>query len=548
MFKQIFHKKPVIPRLSWWLVAAAMVIYTWLATNNLDRPGLHFDELLHVNAALGGLDNTFIYKEILGVPVLLMPYIGALKAYITAPIFALFGVSVATIRLPMILITAATLPLLFVAVRRLFDTRTAVVAMWLFALNPTIISLTRLDSGPVVLALVATTASLFFLERLITRGTIWSAIGLVASLAAGVFHKLNFIWFVNGMFGAAIFVYGKYFWRQMRDNQVRDRQSGSASQNHKAVILAALGILALIGLYLVISIKFNLLGYVGGDQYSWSLRLSRVASNLTSLLNGEMYINYSLTDFHSYAGTIYSALAIALIATAVLLHLRRTKRTKNRRAFWFVALALVLIVAQIIITRNAVWPWHFSAVEPLVTILLSASLVTVIGEVLRWTRQRTRTLALAILTIVAVMYHLWLFGQYLEAFDRPPRNIYWSTAIYELIDYTAASEKKIVSIDWGTHTQLLSFSKDPDKFKNESFNLNRSPLPSPARQQFTENYLREPEQYLFVLHPSRFTLFKSARKNFFELAADAGLNARLVDTIDDSPRVIFEIYHLERTQ
>lgn len=557
----------------WILVLGAMVVYLILATRTLDRPGLHFDELLHVNAALGGLDSTFIYKEIAGIPVLLMPYIGALKAYLTAPVFALFGVSVATIRLPLILITAATLPLLFVTVRRLFNARTAVVATWLFAVNPTIISLTKLDSGPVVLALLATTASLFFFERLITRGSIWSAVGLVGSLAAGVFHKLNFIWVVNGLFGAVVLTYGKHFWERWRqpgmtttketetakkiDTIKNNKAAISVNTTHRkwkissarwATLFAGLGIIVLIAMYLVVSLKFNLFGYVGGDKYSWPLRLERVASGLTSLLNGELYINYSLTDFQSIAGIVYAAIAYAIIVLSLVLTVGFRKlrgiQPKTRKAFLFITLTLALVIGQITITRNAVWPWHFSAVEPLLTILLAASVVMLVDEIFCWVRQRMRTFVLIALTIAALVYHLWLFGQYLQAFERPPRNIYWSTAIYELIDYAAATDKKFVSIDWGTHTQLLAFSKNPQKFKNESFNLNRSPLPSTAREQFTEVYLQSPNEYLFILHPSRFTLFKASRQNFFDLIAEQGLTARLVKTIDDNPRAIFEIYEL----
>jgi len=49
----------------------------------LSPPGCHYDELLFGNAALGVVDpHSFLYRTIAGVPVLLMPYVGALKAYI----------------------------------------------------------------------------------------------------------------------------------------------------------------------------------------------------------------------------------------------------------------------------------------------------------------------------------------------------------------------------------------------------------------------------------------------------------------------------------
>jgi hypothetical protein len=54
----------------------------------LSRPGCQYDELLFGNAALGVVDpHSFLHRTVVGVPVLLMPYIGALKAYLYYPIF-----------------------------------------------------------------------------------------------------------------------------------------------------------------------------------------------------------------------------------------------------------------------------------------------------------------------------------------------------------------------------------------------------------------------------------------------------------------------------
>ena len=40
------------------------------------------DEVDFVNAAQGGADNTMIYMRLGPVPILLMPYLGALKAWV----------------------------------------------------------------------------------------------------------------------------------------------------------------------------------------------------------------------------------------------------------------------------------------------------------------------------------------------------------------------------------------------------------------------------------------------------------------------------------
>src|SRR5690606_14881322 len=71
----------------WALVAG----FAGAALHRISRPGPLYDEILFVNAALGGIDGSFVHSTVLGVPFMLMSYVGALKAWLHAPVFALFG-------------------------------------------------------------------------------------------------------------------------------------------------------------------------------------------------------------------------------------------------------------------------------------------------------------------------------------------------------------------------------------------------------------------------------------------------------------------------
>ena len=70
---------------------AAACCFVFLAAFRIELPGLYMDEVDFVNAAQGGADNTMIYMRLGPVPILLMPYLGALKAWVWAPIFRVFG-------------------------------------------------------------------------------------------------------------------------------------------------------------------------------------------------------------------------------------------------------------------------------------------------------------------------------------------------------------------------------------------------------------------------------------------------------------------------
>ncbi len=56
------------------LAVAAACVFIFLASYRIELPGLYYDEVAFVNAAQGAPDNTFIYKRLGPVPVLINPY------------------------------------------------------------------------------------------------------------------------------------------------------------------------------------------------------------------------------------------------------------------------------------------------------------------------------------------------------------------------------------------------------------------------------------------------------------------------------------------
>src|SRR5262245_33799423 len=95
-------------------------IYVGLSVAFINRPGLQYDEVLFSSGALG-LDENFVELRwsVAGhqFPLMLMPFIGAIKAYMYKPIFLLFSPSAATVRLPVIIIGLVALILTYLLVR-----------------------------------------------------------------------------------------------------------------------------------------------------------------------------------------------------------------------------------------------------------------------------------------------------------------------------------------------------------------------------------------------------------------------------------------------
>src|SRR5689334_8761588 len=187
------------------IVTLSLAYFALTAATRIALPGLYYDEVLFVNAATGGVSDSFVGKRILGVPVMLMSYIGALKAYIYAPIFALFGVSPATVRLPAICISLLTLAIAFHVARVTFSPLASALLVAVMGLDPTFIFLTKLDFGPIVLMMFLKLLSLLFFFRALRAGTAGYVWLLVLCCTLGLYDKLNFIWFILALGAAALF-------------------------------------------------------------------------------------------------------------------------------------------------------------------------------------------------------------------------------------------------------------------------------------------------------------------------------------------------------
>ena len=146
--KLSLHSRRYLPNA---LAIAAACVFVLVASYRIELPGLYMDEADFVNAARGGPDNTMIYMRLGSVPLLIMPYLGALKGWVYAPVFWLFGVSALTIRLPAILIAALTLLIFFQLMQSRVGSFWAIIATWLMAVDPANLFTSRLDWGPTVL-------------------------------------------------------------------------------------------------------------------------------------------------------------------------------------------------------------------------------------------------------------------------------------------------------------------------------------------------------------------------------------------------------------
>jgi len=187
------------------LVAVAILIYLAFGIALMRAIGVEADEAIFVPLLANAKEAAF-WKSILdhAVPLMSMTYLGALKWWLYKPIFAIAGMSVISLRVPMLLIAAGTLFLLGGLLYRLSGARAAFFVALLLATDRNFLFTTACDWGPVVLQMFFQVAALTCLVRWYdTKNRVWL---VVAGLAVGLgfWDKALFVWFFSALCLAAL--------------------------------------------------------------------------------------------------------------------------------------------------------------------------------------------------------------------------------------------------------------------------------------------------------------------------------------------------------
>jgi len=494
----------------------------------LSRPGCHYDELLFGNAALGVVDPySFLYRAIAGVPVLLMPYVGALKAYLYYPIFKIFSVNLYSIRVPAILFGCLVLTLTYAYTRRLFGSRAAQITTLLLALDPTFVFTGRVDWGLSLLAILLKSIALFFLVKGIQTSQMRPFVGALFFTALGIFNRLDFIWFVN----AALVSLGIAFHREV----------ASWVRTHKGWAVVTAVALSLGGGGLAYSAIKMSLRYFDENPFDIAPlnRLRYVTRLLLHTLNGNAFY-FDTTYSHLTVPSPQGWVGLGAVATCILIGRMQRRRTWNRWIGFFVSLFSATLL-QIYVTRRASGVHHMMMLYPFPHVILGYFLA------LGWTDLRSgtggrflRAVVGSSLAVIAV-FNLGVIAQYWAAYRQDWTSPVWSSDIYALIDYVKRHKgTTFVSIDWGLHTQLLTFTRSTVPLKEMvwSFKDLRWDDPQLVRWLIDE-FLCRPD-YRFLAHSDAASVFLQAKRNFFDLAARHGLKVRRVDTV--GKRQLYEVY------
>jgi hypothetical protein len=518
-----------LPRLLLFVAGAyfAVMAGRWIAS-----PGLQYDEVLFVNAATGEPTNgLFVAKRILGLPVMLMGYIGALKAYLYYPVFQAFGVSPATVRWPVILVSLVTLALTYRVARFSFDRPVSALMVLVMSVDPTFMYLTKLDYGPVALMMVLKVTALLFALHAVSTGSPRYLWGMTAACAMGLFDKLNFIWFLLALLAAG----GVLFRTELRAMWRRDRLG---------LLLPLLMLLALTGLATVVLVVPQLAASQAAAVPASPLdRLWYVARLYASTMSGnELYL--MVTKKHLTAGTLMNpvvALGFAGMAVASLRAARRAGGVTHlpfRTRVLLCHLAIFLLIAlQLLITKKAWGAHHIMMLYPFQLLVAFGAAVSLLG-----------TWGAAVVTAVLVASGLHVGAAYERGF-RPTAEFepHWSPVVYQLVDYVNRQPvERIISVDWGTHNQIWALGTA----RTRAIARDRWPefrtLGDASRQDLMYRRDFEGMHTLAILHADGWDIMPAVRPNFLAWTEAFGIIPRL-ERVFRSPAgtVVFEVYALD---
>ena len=331
-------KKIPTVRTEGFLLTILLILYVIIASSHIRYPGLHYDEMAFVNAALGGIDDTFIVEKIGSFPVYICTYIGALKAYLYYPIFSLFGVSPISVRLPMIFLTATSFFVLFVTVKNAFDRKTAWVAFLLFLSNPSIMAHTRTDNGPPAISFFFLALCLNLIFKFYTNRRKVFLLALYLICWVGIYYNIKFIWFINSIFFASLFLYVDKLYQK-----VRAREIGGLFKGFSCYVIAYLPFLIYT---LFISRQYPLT--------ATDLQGVRKLENLINVIKGQAYYEFALGTLKPLMANQYLLLVIAflIVGTLVVFLSKHRDRSLKYKLFFFWAV-LITTYLQIYITPQA---------------------------------------------------------------------------------------------------------------------------------------------------------------------------------------------------
>jgi hypothetical protein len=501
------------------VLLAFVGVFVVLATVALDKPGYYYDEVSFVPAALRVLGRCDVDAAVTiqaGECFPLMQtlgYVGAVKAWAHAPLFAAFGVNVWTVRLPSILLVAVAILLLGIFVRRELGTVWAALLLALLATDPVILNHARLDWGPQAIAAFLRIVALIAMWRWLTTGTKRWLLILCVAFVAGFVDKLNFLWVIVAFTAAAAAVCGRVAWMHLRTRRWQPLIAGVT------LALLAFGTLTLVRRV----VQLDVVGDAG--TLTLAQQLAKVWNLYAATFSGMSVIHRVFGADMPVTSAFNVLLIVQLVSAVVLLAVWRPW-SPARRFLAFLTASTAFLAVAIFATRQVAESHHLLMLWPLPALHL-VTLVAISTQHLGTERGRGMGLRATLATAGAIVWgalvawNVAMDIRYVDVWshDRDYRPLF-DPAIARLdrrLEELGA--ERVVSVDWGLHQPLVTLSEPANANRYREWSWRLRDAGDASREGLRQDLAGK--RVAFVLHPPGFSVFEGVRRRLDALLAYA---------------------------
>ena len=474
------------------------------------------------------------------VPLMLMSYLGTLKACIYFPIFRLFGTGVSALRDPVLLAGVASVWLFFLLLRRVAGERAAIIGCGLLAVDSLYLLTTCFDWGPVALQHLLLLAGLLLLVRFYQTRQDLALLGGAFLLGLAMWDKALATWMLTGIGIAGILTFRRQIFAV---TTIRRLATGA--------LAFALGALPLI----VYNVDKNLATFRSNMARDTSnipgkARFLMDTVDSRGLFGWMMNEDWQAPVPHQPEGWLpnvsahISSLAghprhnLMLYAFALALLLAPLARGDALRAILFALIAMALAWAQMAVTANAGASVHHTILLwPFPHMVIAVSFAAASRRL-----GRAGIPSVAALLIVLMVSGALVTNEYYTLMLRNGGSQNWTDAIFTLSGYMkGVPSNGIYCADWGImdSLRLLNRGKLP---LNTGTDPIRKPELSPDDRDYLNHVISEPG-HVFIAHTTDYEFFQGVNAKLLRYAADAGYERAMMAVIPDGwGRPVYEVY------
>jgi hypothetical protein len=506
-------------------------------------PGLQNDEVLF-GLALYAPQGTEGDIEILhnSLPVMLMSYLGALKAWLYEPILAVWQPSAWSIRLPVLLLGALTIWLFYLLLDRLQGKRAALLGCALLAADTTFLLTTCFDWGPVVLQRLMAVAGVLLLVRYYQDSSRVSLCAAFFLFGLALWDKALFFWSLAGYAAGALFAFPGPIKRSL---------------GVKNLALALICLAAGASPLLYYNHRYPLATF--RETVGWSTQgLGQKLTILRNSLDGSGLLGYLTYDdpadhsrsprgrlerasvgLDKLAGQPRRGLLLYCVIAAAF-SIPFLWRTPARKPMLFALVSMLVTWGLMLFGRGTggsvhhtalLWPWP-------------QFLVAVAGAELSRRFGRVGLAALVLVFALVCGQALLVTNTHHSQFVRNGAPGSWTDAIYALSDHFAtASHGEVVVLDWGIFDSLRMLRRGELPMIWWGDPLRQDP-PSPDDLRAFRELIARPDR-VFISYTDTYEQFAGVNRRLREMIAGVGARREILAVIPDSNgRPVYEVFRI----